>query len=86
MSVRAKMVCVRKTNAVDQESGKGGTVVLRPVVSGSAENESFYQYTPSGELVLSTINQAAFEQFDVPKEYYVDITPANVDSNLELAS
>ena len=74
MSVRAKMKCevVEPTGASDG----GGTVRLSPVINGSAENEQFYKYTPGGNLILSTINQAAFDQFEVGKEYYVDVSPA----------
>ena len=57
-------------------SDGGGTVRLSPVVNGSAENEQFYKYTPGGNLILSTINQAAFDQFEVGKEYYVDVSLA----------
>ena len=74
MSVRAKMRC-ESADASGSNDG-GGTVRLFPVVSGSAENESFYKFTPGGNLTLSTINQKAFEQFEVGKEYYVDVSPA----------
>lgn len=55
---------------------EGGTVTLRPVYSGSPENDQFYKLTPSGQIVLSTINVAAFEQFTEGQEFYVDFTPA----------
>lgn len=76
MAVRAKMRCYSKEGATSGEPGSGGTVRFYPVVSGSAENESFYRYTPGGSLVLGTINQAAFDQFAVGNEYYVDISEA----------
>jgi len=74
MSVRAKMKCeaVEPSGASDG----GGTVRFCPVINGSPENESFYKYTPGGSLVLSTINQAAFDQFTAGKEYYVDVSEA----------
>lgn len=71
MNVRAKMKCDSLEPAND---GVGGTVKLSPVIGGSEENEKFYKYTPSGQLVLSTINQQALDQFEVGKEYYVDVT------------
>lgn len=74
MSVRAKMKC--EGIEPSGSEGGGGTVRLSPVMSGSAENEQFYKYTPGGSLVLSTINPAAFEQFAVGREFYVDISPA----------
>lgn len=75
MSVRAKMKCdgVEPSGANDG----GGTVRLYPVINGSPENEQFYKYTPGGNLILSTINKAAFDQFEVGKEYYVDVSPAS---------
>lgn len=73
MGVRAKMKCEYTKVASD---GFGGEVRLRPVISGSAENEAFYKYTPGGELVLATVNEAAFAQFEEGKEYYLDISPA----------
>ena len=75
MSVRAKMKCESVTAAND---GVGGSVQLSPVISGSAENEQFYKYTPGGQLLLGTINQAAFDQFEQGKEYYVDVSPSLV--------
>lgn len=72
MSVRAKM----KVEELEMSESGGGSVKLRPVTSGSAENDQFYKYTPSGTLHLSTINQAAIEQFELGKEFYVDLTPA----------
>lgn len=70
--VRAKFKVTGKTEQADG----GGTVNLWPVTTGSPENEEFYRYTPGGSIMLSTINGAAFEQFEVDKEYYVDFTPA----------
>lgn len=76
MSVRVKMKCVFKETS-DLPKG-GGHVELSPVPHGSPENEAIYKYTPSGRSRLSRINQAAFDQFEVGKEYYVDISPAEV--------
>ena len=72
MSVRAKM----KVGSIELQQGGGGSVVLFPVASGSAENEQFYKYTPSGKLELSTINADAIGQFELGKEFYIDISPA----------
>lgn len=73
MSVRAKMRCESVSPASD---GVGGNVQLSPVIGGSAENDKFYKYTPGGQLTLSTINEEAIKQFEMGKEYYVDISPA----------
>lgn len=63
--VRCKFKC---------ESVQNGNVSLRPVTSGSPENESFYKWTPGGHLLLSTINEAAVEQSRVGEEYFLDIS------------
>lgn len=73
MSVRAKMKVEELEITTD---GNGGRVKLSPVTTGSAENDQFYKYTPGGCLELSTINEAAIRQFDLGKEFYVDISPA----------
>lgn len=77
MPVRAKMRC-ESLEISNNSSGEpnGGTVRLSPVVSGSEENKRFFQYTPGGVLILNTINKAAFDQFHLGEEYFVDITPA----------
>lgn len=56
----------------------GFVVKLHPVYSSDPESENgkFYKYTPSGEIVLATINADAAKQFEVDAEYYVDFTPA----------
>jgi hypothetical protein len=72
MSVRAKFKVTRKDI---QEHGE--TITLKPVVGGSPENEKFFKYTPSGEMLIGTINPDAASQFEVGKEYYIDFTKAN---------
>ena len=69
--VRAKFRCETKTETVH-----GFKVELKPVISGSQENEDFYRYTPGGEITLYTINENAASQFIIGKEYYIDFTPA----------
>lgn len=39
------------------------------VTSGSKENETFWKWTPSGSISLSSIRSDLFE---IDKEYYVD--------------
>jgi hypothetical protein len=77
MSVRAKFTCYEKIPATAPDCD-GGQVKLRAVIDGSAENEAFFHYTPYGELSMGTINQAAFDQFEVGKQYYLDISSAEV--------
>ncbi len=73
MNVRAKFKCDGVTPRPD---GDGGDVSLSAVTSGSTENESFFRWTPTASLRMGTVNQAAFQQFEAGKEYYVDISPA----------
>lgn len=40
------------------------------------ENSKFWQYTPSGNIRLGTVNADAVNQFDLNKEFYVDFTEA----------
>jgi hypothetical protein len=74
MSVRAKFFCRAKEEFADPKGC--GTVKLVPVTSGSEENKTFYKWTPSGEITLMTINEAAFAGFQLGKQYYVDFTEA----------
>lgn len=43
---------------------------------GSQEDKSFWDATPSGSLQLGVVNQAAWEQFELNAEYYLDFTKA----------
>lgn len=65
--VRAKFKCV---------SNEGNNVRLDVVINGSKENEDFFKYTPGGQVNILVDNEAAREQFEVGKEYYVDFTAA----------
>jgi hypothetical protein len=70
MTVRCKFHCAHKDEA-------SGQINFSPVYSGSDENKAFFRATPSGSIVFQTVNPAAFHQFEVGKEYYVDFTPAS---------
>jgi hypothetical protein len=72
MTVRAKFHVFEKT---ENTWSKG--IKLEPVVSGSPENEKFYATTPTGVLHIQTKNDEAAAMFEVGKQYYIDITPAN---------
>lgn len=69
-NVRAKFECTK----VDKNE-EGQTVKFSAVVSGSPENESFFKFTPFGEIELGIVNNDI--QFEVGKEYYLDFTEAN---------
>lgn len=72
-TVRAKM---KVTEITQREFGK--SIKLTPVYSSDPESENgkFYKQTPGGSLDLSTVNDEAAKQFEVGKEYYIDITKA----------
>lgn len=71
MKVRAKMKCTQK---IILEGGVA-RVELKPVTCGSAENESFYKWTPSGTVDLQVLNSYAAAKFEPGTEYYIDFTP-----------
>lgn len=72
MTVRAKFVCVERTETPD-----GYTVRFEPVTGGSPENDRFYKWTPSGAILLTTINKEAGAAFVPFGSYYVDFSPAD---------
>lgn len=46
-------------------------------MTGSADNETWSKYNPSGQLQRVISNPAAFEQFEQGKEYFIDIMLAD---------
>lgn len=52
------------------------TLTFNPVTNGSPENMQFFKYTPSGNIVLSTINLNVAANFNPGDEVYVDFTLA----------
>lgn len=58
--------------------GKGANIEMRAVYSEDPnhENKAFWDATPSGYLQMS-IKSSAAEMFEVGKEYYLDISPAD---------
>lgn len=52
------------------------TIHMSPVTADTPENKSWSKYTPGGLLQMHISNSAAFEQFELYKEYYVDIQSA----------
>jgi hypothetical protein len=73
MPIRAKFKVTEKTQ-ISNGTGLLCIVKLSPVSSGSPENESFYRYTPSGQIELSVVKPETSAQFELGKEYYVDFT------------
>lgn len=73
MAVRAKF---RVESIVPEGNLK--TIVLRAVYSPDPdhENRQYWEATPSGELRLNIVNEAASAQLELGAEYYLDITRA----------
>lgn len=56
------------------------TVALSPVYGNgdpNHENTKFWQASPSGKFELGCINLEAADRFELGKEYYIDISPAD---------
>ena len=78
MKTRAKFTCESVTKRRDR-SAEGGYVydahfgaVSRYGSEETEENKSYWQWTPAGQITMSTIRDDFFE---VGKDYYVDFTP-----------
>lgn len=83
MIVRAKFRVVEYTTRMHTSHGKTPqevrTIVLYPVVADSDENKSFYASTPSGKIELGTVNQEAWEEFELNSEMYVTFERVNAE-------
>ena len=71
--VRCKMRC---TSTGHEENGVH-SARMYPVTGGSEENESFFKWTPGGNLELSVLKE---QHFEPGKEYYIDITEATTEN------
>ena len=73
MTVRCKMRCDNKTEVAGNTS-----MTLNAVYSDdpNSENRKFWEATPCGSLQMNCINPTASAQFEIGKEYYIDITLA----------
>jgi hypothetical protein len=54
----------------------GYEVTFLPVVGGSRENDSFFKYTPYGEMKVGLVNETVAEKLEVGREYYLDLSVA----------
>ena len=70
-----KIIAKFLVDRIDHNEDGSGTVYLYPVTSGSKENDQFYYMTPSGQIILSTINMDALHEFEANRYFYVDFTP-----------
>lgn len=80
MAVRAKFRCTEKLKRTS--AGSYGTPqpadteeVHLAAVMGD-ENKEWSRWTPSGQLRMTITNPQALDQFEVGKDYYLDISPA----------
>jgi hypothetical protein len=87
MSVKAKFVVRRfESEMMMKQNSESGvyenvevrTVVLAPVYSNDpdSENKKFWDFTPSGEIKLGTVNPAAWQYFALGDEHYVTFEKA----------
>ena len=73
MTSRCKFRCVDAAQSDPAKPEDGWRYRFEAVTSGNPENESFFRWTPSGQLTLSVVRE---HHYEVGKEYYLDISPA----------
>lgn len=77
MSVRAKF---RLDSVTSHSWGSPGTRTLKfsaQYDTSIPEDKRFQEATPSGSFEMLCTNPSANAQFELGKDYYFDITPAN---------
>lgn len=79
--IQAKFKCDDVSLTKDTEI-EGNPVIreevsMSPVISGSEENKSFAEATPSGSIKLTITNPNAFGFFGQGLEYLIDFQKAN---------
>ena len=76
MTTRCKFKCDSVTIMAPSGGKAPRNVVLTPVVSADpgSENKKFWDYTPSGKLEFTWINDQV--SFQPGQEYYLDIQEA----------
>ena len=72
MPVQAKFRCDSKTS--DLFDASVVQVQFSAVYGDGEANKEWSKWTPSGKLTMQITNPAANEQFEVGKEYYLNIT------------
>lgn len=86
--VRAKFTFTRYETSLQgvwKDGKPAGSVEMRTLhfapVYGNGdpnhENTKFWQASPSGSIVLGTVNPAAWEKFTLGAEYYIDFSEAS---------
>lgn len=70
VTIRAKFKCQSMTKTLKYDGlSYVYSYKFYAVTSGSEENKSFFESTPSGSIELSTVKDDIFE---IGKEYYLD--------------
>lgn len=70
------MRCKVKLTRLTKLEGGGYEAVYVPVSSGSPENNSFFKYTPYGEIKLGIMNEDAVRGQEPGQELYLDFNKA----------
>ena len=79
MTIRAKFRLDEQANLT--QGKKDGKYTIKAnykfnaVADDTPENKLFWEWTPSGQIVLSCVNPDVLEELEIGKEYYVDFTP-----------
>jgi hypothetical protein len=71
--VRAKFKCISRT-----ETEGGWEVQLKPVTASNTphtENDTFFKWTPYGELKMGLLSNETAMMFVVGTEFYLDFIP-----------
>ena len=71
MKTRCKMFVSKMERGYQGDTGM--QVKMLPVSSGSAENDKFFNCTPSGQLEVNVTNDS-LEGIKLGDEFYVDLT------------
>lgn len=72
-ATKAKFICTQKAPA-----GDGFDIRLEAVTSDAdpdSENSKFFRYTPSGQVRLGVVSDAAAVVFEQGQEYYATFEP-----------
>lgn len=74
-SVRAKMKVMEiKRSAYNPQAAE---ITLEAVYTGSPEDNTFSEATPSARLVMQVSNPEAVENMPLGQQFYVDFTPVD---------
>lgn len=89
MTVRCKFKCISaetqdkslwdETHQEHIGDGPAYAYKFQVVYGGSPENDRFFSSTPGGTLEISAVRK---QEFEVGKEYYLDLSPAQVAEDI----